>query len=98
MKGTLAYREKWNNHSTTSLSCVGFSLDGRHVAYGGTSGVNIALASNGIVKAVLKHASATVVALEWLKTGIVVCGLSDGTIVDVCLERVSPNTPVHDNI
>lgn len=88
MAETSTYVEKWSNTTTAGLTCVGFSLDGKLVAYGGSGGLTIASAANGHLGAIVLNQYGLVSALEWLASGHVVCAFLNGTIAQIALSSV----------
>ncbi len=92
---SLHYMEKWEKQSTNedhfdNLRLVGFSPCGTLIAFGGESGLLLVTACDGVLKAVVRHASSSLVALEWCSPGLetVIGAFENGTIMSISLSEV----------
>ncbi|PSR74857.1 hypothetical protein PHLCEN_2v9500 [Hermanssonia centrifuga] len=91
---SLHYMEKWEKQSTNedhfdNLRLVGFSPCGTLIAFGGESGLLLVTACDGVLKAVVRHASSSLVALEWCSPGLetVIGAFENGTIMSISLSE-----------
>ncbi len=90
---SLTYRRRWERISEqhTNLHCADFSPDGLWLAIAGSKDLLIVSTDSGETKHTVYN-DTTLAAIQWLahgKQGILVCGYSDGTILNITVSSVS---------